>query len=86
MAELLGEFLGCSLADSSSETSELPGGSGNDAPKQPDNSHRNESFLKTAWHKLTHQHDNLPPETSDAGTKVEDKSGDEDARKGTGSG
>ena len=54
--------------------------------KQPDNSHKNEGFLKAAWHKLTHQHDNLPPEASNTGAKAEDKGELEEAKKAAGSG
>ena len=45
-------------------------------------SHKNEGFLKAAWHKLTHQHDNLPPDEP----KAEDKSQDEEPKKASGSG
>ena len=34
-------------------------------PKPDPNSeaaHKNEGFLKSAWHRLTHQHDNLTPD------------------------
>lgn len=50
--------------------------------------HKNEGFLKSAWHKLTHQHDNLDSETSDK-NKPEDKSpskDDEEPKKASGSG
>jgi len=36
--------------------------------------HKNEGFLKSAWHKLTHQHDDLEPEKPDTqGQKEEDE-------------
>ena len=44
--------------------------------------HKNEGFLKAAWHKLTHQHDDVPPEE----TKVEEKGQEEEPKKGSGSG
>ncbi len=54
--------------------------------KQSDNSHKNEGFLKAAWHKLTHQHDNLPPEASNTEAKAEDKGEEEESKKAEGSG
>lgn len=35
--------------------------------------HKNEGFLKSAWHKLTHQHDNLPGEGDPAESNAESK-------------
>ncbi|KAI9876019.1 MAG: hypothetical protein M1830_007534 [Pleopsidium flavum] len=48
-------------------------------------SHKNEGFLKSAWHKLTHQHDNPSPdpESSSSGQKKEDE---EEPKKAAGSG
>lgn len=48
--------------------------------------HKNEGFLKAAWHKLTHQHENLSPEESAAETKSEDKPQEEEPKKAAGSG
>ena len=31
--------------------------------------HKNEGFLKSAWHRITHQHDNLKPETPETPEK-----------------
>lgn len=44
--------------------------------------HKNEGFFKSAWHKLTHQHDNLEPEKDG---KSQDKEDDE-PKKASGSG
>ncbi|KAL9098995.1 MAG: hypothetical protein Q9163_005439, partial [Psora crenata] len=49
-------------------------------------SHRNEGFLKSAWHKLTHQHDNLGSDTpTDQATGKEDRSQEEEPKKAAGS-
>ena len=45
--------------------------------------HKNEGFLKSAWHRLTHQHDNLEPDSSEK--KSESKDSDE-PKKASGSG
>lgn len=45
--------------------------------------HKNEGFLKSAWHKLTHQHDDLEDDTKPA-AKKEDP--DESKKKASGSG
>lgn len=48
-------------------------------PSKPSNKasdHKNEGFLKSAWHKLTHQHDDLAPDD-----KTEQKKDDEEPRK-----
>ncbi|KAL6717159.1 mdj1 protein precursor [Lecanora helva] len=51
------------------------------------NTHKNEGFLKSAWHKLTHQHDTVPPEEPAAGTKSEDRAQEEEQpKKAAGSG
>ena len=52
-------------------------------------SHKNEGFLKSAWHKLTHQHDNLTsddrnPSLSDS--KTTNKTDEEEPKKAAGSG
>lgn len=44
--------------------------------------HKNEGFLKSAWHKLTHQHDNLEP---DEPAQKKDKD-EEEPKKASGSG
>ncbi|KAL2433492.1 DnaJ-like protein 1, mitochondrial [Exophiala dermatitidis] len=54
-------------------------------PSKPSNKaadHKNEGFFKSAWHKLTHQHDNLESEKD---AKSQDKEDDE-PRKASGSG
>lgn len=45
--------------------------------------HKNEGFLKSAWHRITHQHDNLESETSE---KPEKKKEDDEPKKASGSG
>jgi molecular chaperone DnaJ len=47
--------------------------------------HKNEGFLKSAWHKLTHQHDNLEADQKDTGPKSDTKDDDE-PKKASGSG
>lgn len=50
-------------------------------------SHKNEGFLKAAWHKLTHhQHDNMPPEESAPHSKAADKPQEEEPKKASGLG
>ena len=53
-------------------------------PPNSKEAHKNEGFLKSAWHKLTHQHDNLNEEP-----KVEEKkdtSEKEEPKRASGSG
>lgn len=52
-------------------------------PSRKASDHKNEGFLKSAWHRLTHQHDNLEPDAKPE-TKKDDK-GDE-PKKASGSG
>ncbi|KAI4129056.1 MAG: hypothetical protein LQ347_003920 [Umbilicaria vellea] len=52
-------------------------------------SHKNEGFLKSAWHKLTHQHDDLPSQSETppaAGSKAKDKDNEDELKKAAGSG
>lgn len=52
-------------------------------------SHKNEGFLKSAWHKLTHQHDDFThrDETSPAaGSKAGDKDDEDEPKRAAGSG
>ncbi|KAI9839301.1 MAG: hypothetical protein M1819_003296 [Sarea resinae] len=56
-------------------------------------SHRNEGFLKSAWHKLTHQHDNETPEDKSSSGSGDKKSSqgkpkkeDDEPKKSSGSG
>jgi len=56
-----------------------------DSSNKPSNKasdHKNEGFLKSAWHKLTHQHDNLEPDDKPA----EKKDDEEPPKKASGSG
>jgi len=48
-------------------------------------SHKGEGFLKSAWHKFTHQHDNLPPDEPATGSKTDEKSETEEPKKAAGS-
>ena len=56
--------------------------------------HKNEGFLKSAWHKLTHQHDNLEPENDqkdqkdkmDKKDKKTQSKDEEEPKKASGSG
>ena len=60
---------------------EEPSKTGED-PSNKAADHKNEGFLKSAWHKLTHQHDDLEP-----GKKGEQKKDDdEEPKKASGSG
>ena len=47
--------------------------------------HKNEGFLKSTWHKLTHQHDHLEPETPEKEAKTGQQEEDE-TKKASGSG
>lgn len=49
-------------------------------------SHKNDGFIKAAWHKLTHQHDNLTPEESGPERVFDEKIEEEEPRKAGGSG
>ncbi|KAI9821302.1 MAG: hypothetical protein M1827_004038 [Pycnora praestabilis] len=52
--------------------------------------HKNEGFLKSAWHKLTHQHDNLEADgdsrSSSAGTSDKPPTEEEEPKKASGTG
>lgn len=47
--------------------------------------HKNEGFLKSAWHRLTHQHDNLEPDEKPKDETKTNKD-DEEPKKASGSG
>lgn len=49
-------------------------------------SHKNEGFLKAAWHRLTHQHDGPPPEEPTRDSKAANKAQEEEPKKASGSG
>ncbi|KAA6415107.1 MAG: chaperone [Lasallia pustulata] len=52
-------------------------------------SHKNEGFLKSAWHRLTHQHDDLPSPNGSppaGGSKAGDKAEEDEPKKAAGSG
>ena len=65
------------------------------SPSNKASDHKNEGFLKSAWHRLTHQHDNLEPDSpakdegkSDSEGKSDGKSNkdEEEPKKASGSG
>lgn len=70
-------------ADQSSETP--PASSTTPSSSNAAESHKGEGFLKSAWHKLTHQHDNPPPDEPATGTKPDEKSETEEPKKAAGS-
>lgn len=49
-------------------------------------SHKNEGFLKAAWHRLTHQHDDPPPGEAARDSKAANKAQEEEPKKASGSG
>lgn len=55
-------------------------------PSNKASDHKNESFLKSAWHRLTHQHDNLEPDKPEEKPEEKPKKEDEAAKKASGSG
>lgn len=52
-------------------------------PSSKASDHKNENFLKSAWHKMTGQHDNLEQDTNENKEKKEDE---EEPKKASGSG
>ena len=48
--------------------------------------HQNEGFLRSAWHRLTHQHDNLTSDEKTSDTKASEKTEEEEPKKAAGSG
>ncbi len=49
--------------------------------------HKNEGFLKSTWHRLTHQHDSLEPEKQEKDGKPESpEKEDDEPKKASGSG
>ncbi|TKA61047.1 hypothetical protein B0A49_13168 [Cryomyces minteri] len=51
-----------------------------------DDSHKNEGFLKSAWHKLTHQHDGKPSDSDSSKSEKTSGKDDEEPKKSSGSG
>ncbi|KAL8740180.1 MAG: hypothetical protein Q9190_007089 [Brigantiaea leucoxantha] len=49
-------------------------------------SHKNEGFLKSAWHRLTHQHDQPPADQSESNNDAEAKTEVDEPKKAAGSG
>ncbi|KAK5019576.1 chaperone dnaJ [Cryomyces antarcticus] len=49
-------------------------------------SHKNEGFLKSAWHKLTHQHDSKPSDSDSSKSEKTSGKDDEEPKKSSGSG
>ena len=59
-----------------------------ETPQKPSNKakdHENEGFLKSTWHKLTHQHENLKTE-EDQKSKAQESKDDDEPKKASGSG
>jgi molecular chaperone DnaJ len=59
------------------------------SPSNKTSDHKNEGFLKSAWHKLTNQHENLEPDTGEGkkNNKNQDSSSqDDEPKKASGSG
>ena len=74
-----------SSSSSSSASSTNPKSDNPSMTKEEAASHKNEGFLKSAWHRLTHQHDNLPPENGKDSNAETDGTVKEE-RKASGSG
>ena len=53
-------------------------------PSNSKEGHKNEGFLKSAWHKLTHQHDNLTDSPKEEEKK--DEKPREEPKRASGSG
>jgi len=51
-----------------------------------EDSHKNEGFLKAAWHRLTHQHDNLDQQSGMSDTPTPPADSEEPPKKASGSG
>lgn len=57
---------GFSTSSSSSQSS-----SSTDSPSNSKAAHENEGILKSIWHRVTHQHDNLTDDVKPEGKKVD---------------
>ncbi|KAI4241438.1 MAG: hypothetical protein L6R42_011281 [Xanthoria sp. 1 TBL-2021] len=55
-------------------------------PSAPADPHKNEGFLKSAWHKLTHQHDESAGGSPQSSPEHEKKGEAEEPKKAAGSG
>jgi molecular chaperone DnaJ len=77
---------GCRPPSSTTTTSD----SSKPKPSNKAADHKNEGFLKSAWHRLTGEHDNLEPEKPEEKTSNEKEKGkekdDDEQKKASGSG
>jgi molecular chaperone DnaJ len=73
-------------SDAEAEAASKHPGSASSGPTSTKASdHRNEGFLKSAWHKLTHQHDGVDQEGKEK-EKEKPKDEEQEPKKGAGSG
>ncbi|KAI9761083.1 MAG: hypothetical protein M4579_001235 [Chaenotheca gracillima] len=71
-------------SSASSSSQQTDASSSNPTPPHPD---KNEGFLKSAWHKLTHQHDEQPPPSGQQGQQpTPNNQNEEEPKKASGSG
>ncbi|KAL9030499.1 MAG: hypothetical protein Q9196_001386 [Gyalolechia fulgens] len=68
---------------SMSTSSSATGSSKSEKPAA--NAHENEGFLKSAWHRLTHQHDDSSAKQASSASNTENKTEDEEPKKAAGS-
>ncbi|KAK4986238.1 mdj1 protein precursor [Elasticomyces elasticus] len=86
LAEEMGDKTAKRIMNFGSANTSTPEGKKAQAEQESEN-HKNEGFLKSAWHRLTHQHDNLDkaPE-KEAGKSQDSSQQDEKPKKAAGSG
>ncbi|KAL8702224.1 MAG: hypothetical protein Q9224_000094 [Gallowayella concinna] len=85
--EMLADELGDKSAKRIMNVGSTSTSSSSPKPEAPRaDSHKNEGFLKSAWHKLTHQHDEPPARPSPSVPEAERKGDDEEPKKAAGSG
>ncbi|KIW47941.1 chaperone DnaJ [Exophiala oligosperma] len=88
LLEMLADEMGDKTAKRIMNIDSLKKETSSDSNSKPSNKaadHKNEGFLKSAWHRLTHQHDNLEPEEKGSQGKTDSKDDDE-PKKASGSG
>jgi len=77
------------LSSEAEAASKHPGSPSSGSTSTKTSDHRNEGFLKSAWHKLTHQHDGIDQESKEKEQEKEKekpKDDEEEPKKGAGSG
>ncbi|KAL8659614.1 MAG: hypothetical protein Q9226_000319 [Calogaya cf. arnoldii] len=87
--EMLADELGDKTAKRTMNVGSTRTSSDSSKPATPPASadfHKNEGFLKSAWHKLTHQHDESAPGSSQSSPEAEKKGETEEPKKAAGSG